>query len=55
MQDMENEHQAEHYCGVLSQRRLYWATDGGWYFDHDDGTKGTPINFCPFCGEKLQS
>jgi hypothetical protein len=34
---------------------LFQEEDGGWHFDCD-GFKGNsyPINFCPFCGEKLQ-
>jgi hypothetical protein len=45
-----------HACGPLSIRWLFWDKDAKvWRLENESNLPGTPISYCPFCGDKLAS
>ena len=41
-------------CEDSREREVVVFYSGKWRYDCDDGMKGYEINYCPFCGKKLE-
>lgn len=38
----------------IGEWKLYKENDGYWWISSDDGCDHTTVNYCPFCGKKLE-
>ena len=41
-------------CPRCDEAGYLWFDDGVWRLDTDDGYQGPEVNYCPWCGVKLE-